>query len=265
MTFRSRPFQDDDAVVALVVRRSFTELLVLNTQVMMGLHDSRNATLSLDWMLGIQQRWATWCGTWVLDGRTTGNVYTDPFLGVLWDWGRITISICSRTDKRVSMSSLSVLARSAVQVIVRYSSIYRRLPYNLMHQHLQQIRTCANIIVLCFWKFEMTKTEAEVSIAMAVWMIGLMVPRWGKQAADASRKITQLSEAVGLDISPASVDGSLQNFSAGALASMSSTESFIDAHGALGSLYETFQNFNQNTASLPSWTIDPLFLAAEYQ
>jgi hypothetical protein len=42
------------------------------------------------------------------------------------------------------------------------------------------------------------------------------------------------------------------------------TDPFFDAQGALGSLYETFQNFNQDTATLPVWTIDPLFLDTEY-
>lgn len=136
MSFRSRPINDDDAVVALVVRRSFTELLILNTQLMINLHDSRNSTLSIDWLLGVESKFASWCNTWVMDGRTTGNVYTDPFLGVLWDWGRMTLRLAARGDKRVAMASLSVLARSATQVIHRYGPIYRKLPVNLMHQHL---------------------------------------------------------------------------------------------------------------------------------
>ena len=86
MTFRSRPILDPDAVVALIVRRSLTELLVLNTQAMMNIHDSRNATMPLDWLLRVEEKWDLWCSTWVMEGRTTGNVFTDPFLGVLWDW-----------------------------------------------------------------------------------------------------------------------------------------------------------------------------------
>lgn len=86
MSFRSRPIVDEAAVVALVVRRSLTEVLVLNTQIMINLHDSRNATMPLDWLLRVEEKWDHWCSTWVSNGRTTGSIFTDPFLGVLWDW-----------------------------------------------------------------------------------------------------------------------------------------------------------------------------------
>lgn len=41
-------------------------------------------------------------------------------------------------------------------------------------------------------------------------------------------------------------------------------ENYLDAQGALGGLYETFQNFNQDPSTLPAWTIDPLFLATDF-
>jgi hypothetical protein len=95
------------------------------------------------------------------------------------------------------MSSLAVLARSATQIIVRYNAIYRRLPYNLMWQHLRQITTCAHVLLLCYWRYELTKSETEVSLSLAVWMIGLMEPRWREQAADAKRKIILIAESIG--------------------------------------------------------------------
>lgn len=125
---------------------------------------------------------------------------------------------------------------------------------------------CAYVIILCFWRYEVTRTEAETSLGMAVWMISLMEPRWGHSAADSKIKVTRLAEAVGLDVNPSMPNVPLDQ-SSGVLPSqaMSEAEQFIDAHGALGSLYETFQNFNQTTANPGlSWTIDPLFLAAEY-
>lgn len=95
------------------------------------------------------------------------------------------------------MSSLSVLARSATQIIVRYNAIYRRLPYNLMWQHLRQVSTCAHIILLCYWRYEITKIEAEIQLSNAVWMLGLMEPRWREQAAEAKQKIHIVSAALG--------------------------------------------------------------------
>lgn len=86
MAFRSRPVVAEDQVVALVVRRSLTELLVINTQNMINIHDSRNATLPLDWLLRVEEKWDRWCSTWVMEGRTTGNEFSDPFVSVLWCW-----------------------------------------------------------------------------------------------------------------------------------------------------------------------------------
>lgn len=293
MDFRSRPVIDNESVVALVVRRSLTELLVINTQILINLHDPRSSTMPLDWMLRMEEKWDRWCSTWVMDGRTTGNVFTDPFLGVLWDWGRISLRLVTLRDRRVSMSSLSVLARSATQVLVRYNAIYRRLPYNLMYQHLRQVVTCAHIVLVCFWRYEITKPEAEITLSIAVWIISLMEPRWREMASEARRKVVLVAGALGeckvnrvmtqsqmtdlleleclltqdLDLTPEAVEARL---SAGDLRGIGnvlgnvSPETFLDAHGALGSLYETYQNFNQDTSTLPAWTIDPLFLATDY-
>lgn len=85
MSFRSRPVRDGEIVV-LIPRRSFVELLVINTQLMISLHDPKNPAMSIDWMLQLEERWDQWCSAYVADGRTSGNIYTDPFIGVLWDW-----------------------------------------------------------------------------------------------------------------------------------------------------------------------------------
>jgi len=73
----------------------------------------------------------------------------------------------------------------------------------------------------------------------------------------------------GLDLSPENVDANLAEQSTvlggvGGILARYPPETLVDAQGALGSLYETFQNFNQDTSALPSWTIDPLFLATDY-
>lgn len=85
MSFRSRPVEDGEVVV-LIPRRSFVELLVVNTQLMIDLHEPKNPAMSIDWMLQIEERWDKWCSTYVAAGRTSGNSYTDPYIGVLWDW-----------------------------------------------------------------------------------------------------------------------------------------------------------------------------------
>lgn len=76
----------DNEVVVLVPKRALTELLALNTQLIISIHDPKNPQLSLDWLLRVEERWENWMSRYVADGRTTGNVYTDPFVGVLWDW-----------------------------------------------------------------------------------------------------------------------------------------------------------------------------------
>lgn len=198
LVFASRPVVDPDAQVALVARRSLTEILLLNTQILMGIHDPNNKTLGLDWLMRAEERWAAWCAAWVRDGRTTGIVFVDQFLQVLWDWGRLVLRATTLNDPRLSVASYAVLARSACSILLRYHSIYRHVTYNLVWQHLRHVVTCAHIVLLCYWRFELSKAEAEQNLKMAAWMLSLMVPRWTNQASDARRKIINVANALGM-------------------------------------------------------------------
>ncbi|BEJ13130.1 hypothetical protein CspHIS471_0303040 [Cutaneotrichosporon sp. HIS471] len=259
MTFRSRPVPEDQAVV-LVPRRSLMELLVLNTQLMMNLHDSRNARLSLDWLLRIEDRWDTWCATWVSQGRTTGNKVTDPFLSVLWDWGRLTVRAVTLNDSRLSMSSLAVLTRSATKIIACYYDFYLYHEYNLMWLHFRHLVTCAHIVIIAHWRFELTKPEAEIALSHALWMIGLMEARWGRQASEARRKILQVANALSLPIAPPATPA----VSEGSHVLGYDGQDMFDQN-ALGVLYEAFDAaVNAQAPMSGGWTIDSLFLAPDY-
>lgn len=85
MSFRSRPVMDHEMTV-LVPKRPLTEILALNTQLILSIHDAKNPQLSVDWLLRIEERWESWMAQYVAEGRTTGNAFADPFVGFLWEW-----------------------------------------------------------------------------------------------------------------------------------------------------------------------------------
>lgn len=95
------------------------------------------------------------------------------------------------------MGSLTVLARAATRILECYGDIYRRLVYNLVWQHLRHVVTCAHIIIIAYWRFELTKPEAEHVLGLATWILSLMEPRWGRQVSEANRKITLVANALG--------------------------------------------------------------------
>lgn len=100
-------------------------------------------------------------------------------------------------DRRLALSSLSILARSAIKVISAYARIYAATQYNLVWQNVRQISTCAQLVLLCFWRFEITRHEAEDAIGSAAWMLQLMEPRWGVSASEQRRKILIIADTMG--------------------------------------------------------------------
>jgi hypothetical protein len=90
-----------------------------------------------------------------------------------------------------------MLARSAVQILSRYRYVYENEIYNLVWQHWKHILTCAHIVLLCFWRYELTKDEAEQNLSTALWLLKLAEPRWGDQARMAREKIESIAGAFG--------------------------------------------------------------------
>lgn len=90
-----------------------------------------------------------------------------------------------------------MLARSAVQILSRYRYVYENEIYNLVWQHWKHILTCAHIVLLCFWRYELTKDEAEQNLSTALWLLKLAEPRWGDQARMAREKIESVAGAFG--------------------------------------------------------------------
>lgn len=177
-------------------------------------------------------------------------------------------------DRRLAVSSLSILARAATKILAAYSRIYQTSQYNLVWQHLRHIVTCAHIALLCYWRFEMTKAEAEDAVGSATWMLSLMEPRWGRSVTEAIHKLNAVAEVMG--------ESSVCNLTAGlnpaAPATPSQTltpfgllpDGGVDP-STLGILYEAFDpayfidpGTSANTsATVPDtggWTIDSLFL-----
>lgn len=98
------------------------------------------------------------------------------------------------TDTRLDLSTLAILSRSASQVIETY---YRQLHYAGLWLNLRQISSTAHAILLCYHRQAIGKIEAEQSLSMAAWMLGLMEPRWTDQASEARRKIILVGSALG--------------------------------------------------------------------
>lgn len=108
--------------------------------------------------------------------------------------GCLSLRASTLTDTRLDLATLAVLSRSASQIIETY---YRRLHYSGLWLNLRQISTCAHTILLCYHRHAMSKIEAEQSLSMAAWMLGLMEPRWTVQATEARRKIILVASALG--------------------------------------------------------------------
>jgi hypothetical protein len=100
-------------------------------------------------------------------------------------------------DNRFAVSSLAILARSASQILFRYHDFYLTQHYNLVWQHLLHVVTSAHLVLLCFWRFEITKREAESSLSTAVWILVLSEPRWTAQARRAREKIEAIAVSFG--------------------------------------------------------------------
>lgn len=62
------------------------EILLLNTQLISQIWDPKNPTLSMDWMLRMEERWDSWSATWNSDGQTSGLTTADRFITAIWEW-----------------------------------------------------------------------------------------------------------------------------------------------------------------------------------
>jgi hypothetical protein len=76
----------EDTDIAIVPRRSMVEILLLNTQLFSHIWDSKNPTMSMDWMLRMEERWDNWVSTWIQEGQTSGLLKADYFIHSIWEW-----------------------------------------------------------------------------------------------------------------------------------------------------------------------------------
>lgn len=111
--------------------------------------------------------------------------------------GRIILRAATLKDGRLAMSSMAVLARSAMQILARYHDWYDQNHYNLIWPHLRQITTSAHIILLALERYEITKREAESSLSTAMWILRLSEPKWTDQASAARENIESVARAFG--------------------------------------------------------------------
>lgn len=100
-------------------------------------------------------------------------------------------------DPRFNMSSLAILARSATEIMRNYHDYYSTRPYLGIWQHLRHIITSAHIGLLCFWRHELHRREAEQIVSSAVWILQLAEPRWPVLASSARLKIEEIVKAMG--------------------------------------------------------------------
>lgn len=103
-------------------------------------------------------------------------------------------------DRRVSVASMAVMARSASKLIEVYYGMISSEMYNCMWTQLRQVTTCAHVVLFLLTKYEIRKAEAEDLLSKACWILDLWAVRWKKQAADARAKILMVAQAMGLDV-----------------------------------------------------------------
>lgn len=85
-TILFEPAKTDVTDAAVSTHPLAVELALLNTQVLLNLHDEKMETMPSAWLLRIEERWGYWRDSWNENGQTTGSQVADPFLCILWDW-----------------------------------------------------------------------------------------------------------------------------------------------------------------------------------
>ena len=104
-------------------------------------------------------------------------------------------SACVRDD-RLSCSSWAGLARGAIHILSKYRNLYTTASYNFVWTHYRRIVTCAHLVLLCFWRYELEKGEAEQHLCIALYLLDLTSTRRA-EAVDARRKIEVIAQAMG--------------------------------------------------------------------
>jgi hypothetical protein len=100
------------------------------------------------------------------------------------------------TEPLLTVSSLAIIARSATQILLVYRAIYRTGQFNLAWPHLRRVLTCGQLIVQCYWRYELQKEEAEIAMQMAFELLDKLALRW-KSATPARASLWELARGLG--------------------------------------------------------------------
>lgn len=83
----SRPHVDETGQVGpLVGRRLLLDFVIMNTQIAIELNGSTAKSLTIEWLMTMEQRQQNWADQWVRAGRSTGYTPGDEFMSLMWDW-----------------------------------------------------------------------------------------------------------------------------------------------------------------------------------
>ena len=103
-------------------------------------------------------------------------------------------SACLRDD-RLSCTSWAGLARGAIHIISKYRNLYTTASYNFVWTHLRRIITSAHLVMLCYWRCELEKGEAEQALCIALYLLELSSTRW-PSAVPAKGKIETVAKSL---------------------------------------------------------------------
>jgi hypothetical protein len=96
----------------------------------------------------------------------------------------------------LTVSSLAIIARSATQILLAYRAIYRTRVYNLAWPQLRRVVTCGQLILQCYWRYELQKEEAETMMRIVFELLDTLQARW-RSASTVRASLTELTKGLG--------------------------------------------------------------------
>jgi hypothetical protein len=222
---RARPLDDHNQNKELAFGNQplLLRLVLLQSELLKQIHEGTTDTLSTDFVLRFEAKWTNWLDAFIGEQRSTGSRLADNFCNVHYHWSVVCqadfVGECPRADRPrhvlpprnrdrimlrsacvsnplLTVSSLAIIARSATQILLAYRAIYRTRVYNLAWPQLRRVVTCAQLILQCYWRYELQKEEAETAMRIVFELLDTLRARW-RSASTARDSLWELTMGLG--------------------------------------------------------------------
>lgn len=107
------------------------------------------------------------------------------------------LRVGSMDNPLLSLSSLSIIARSTLHILYTYRSMYATTKnFNLAVPQFKRTVHCGQLVLLCYCKGELVLAEALEGLRMTCYLLEQFAFRW-RTATEAMEKILTVAEAFG--------------------------------------------------------------------